>query len=199
MSELKNRADLKSNLPSVEDIMQIPGLDRDSAGMVHAVLERHHTDPDFTHEDALQECDQILDTCGVVSLDIEAADSYNDEGIRLCPPFTYCNAGDSYATTLARDHENGTWVIASWADLAEAYEKEHKLGDFEEFDECPDSCVDCGHSKLNLESYKAGHWEGSIFVGEGTRYTFVCGSCNRHHTAAEGFEPSNDFDPMDEV
>src|SRR5689334_18181620 len=61
------------------------------------------------HEKALEACNEILDTCGVEALNIEGALTYWDDGVRMCPPFSYCNTGDPYETTLARDHVAGQW------------------------------------------------------------------------------------------
>jgi hypothetical protein len=96
--------------------------------------------PPSWHERVLEACNDLLGGNGVGGLDIEGADTYTDNGVRMCPPFSYVNQGDPYIVTLARDHENSAWVIADWASMAEEYEREHKLGDHEEFDEEPDCC-----------------------------------------------------------
>ena len=151
-------------------------LDDDTAAKVIAVLNRHASDPSFDHEDALQECDALLDTSGVVSLDIEDARSYTDEGIRMCPPFSYCNAGDTYVATLARDHEARAWVIACWGDLHEEYCKAHEIGDYEVFDERPEMCPSCHDDCFSLEFFP-----GSA---RGPAYSWFCDACNHHCFAA---------------
>jgi hypothetical protein len=139
---------------------------------VQKTLGRWLADPDFTYENALQECDKILGTCGVVSLDIEDTRTYTDEGIRMCPPFSYCNAGDTYAVTLARDHAAGRWVVACWGALAEEYEQENELGDHSVYDECPEECPSCLRKTFSLEFFP-----GSA---RGPSYSWVCNSCNHH-------------------
>lgn len=132
-----------------------------------------HNRPDAdSYQCKLEACADLLGMCGVVALEIENADTYTDEGIRMCPPFSYCNAGDTYAITLARDHENGAWVIACWGDLLEEYEKEHELGDYQVFDECPERCLNCHRDSFELEFFP-----GSA---RGPSYSWVCDSCNSH-------------------
>ena len=36
------------------------------------------------------------------------------------PQYSYSNTGDSYATTIVRDHANGRWLVTSWGNLVEA-------------------------------------------------------------------------------
>jgi hypothetical protein len=137
--------------------------------------------PPSWHERVLEACNDLLGGNGVGGLDIEGADTYTDNGVRMCPPFSYVNQGDPYIVTLARDHENSAWVIADWASMAEEYEREHKLGDHEEFDEEPDCCPDCHGDAFTLE--------------KGTSsYYWICNACNHHCKAAEGWEPSKPDD-----
>jgi hypothetical protein len=157
-------ADLKSN--TVGD---------DELKAVQRVLQAWW-DGDKSHEDALQECDRILGTCGVVSLDIEDASHYTDEGIRMCPPFSYCNAGDTYATTLFRDHKASAWCVACWGDLAEEYERDEEIGDYEVFDACPEVCPSCHGKAFSLEHFPRSD--------RGPSYSWVCDSCNHHCFAA---------------
>ena len=85
---------------------------------------------DKTYEDVLKTAAMVLGT-SVESLEIEGARRYTDDGLRFCPPFSFVNMGDPYTVTLARDHENSAWVVASWADLAEEYERDNELGDYD--------------------------------------------------------------------
>lgn len=161
------------DVPTVEAVMTI-GCDRETAEKVVAVLDGslspvdasescaswvrqcYHA-PDLDgHEAKLKACADLLDMCDVAGLDFEGADHYTDEGIRMCPPFSYANAGDTYVATLARDHKRGQWVIASWGDLLEEYEKEHKLGDYEEFSEEPERCPSCHGKDFTLEQFDRG-------------------------------------------
>lgn len=163
---LAQLAPLKSN--SVDDAVLVK---------VQAVLQRWLDDRDFSQEDALQACDELLDTHGIESVDPEGAPSYTDEGIRMCPPFSYCNAGDAYATTLGRCHRTGRWVVACWADMLGEVERDEKLGDFEEFDEEPERCPSCG----KRDCFTLEFFPGS---SRGPSFSWVCSSCN-HHCFAE--------------
>lgn len=195
------------DVPTVEAVLAI-GCDRETAEKVVAVLAGeldpceasekcaawvracYHRPDTRKHEALLLACADLLGMHDVASLEIEGERHYTDEGIRMCPPFSYANAGDTYVTTLARDHERGQWVIASWGDLCEEYEREHKIGDHEEFDEAPERCPSCGEKgTFKLESYNAGSWESGQWVSEGTRYSFVCGECNHSCHTPEDFEP----------
>lgn len=203
------------DVPTVEAVMTI-GCDRETAEKVVAILDgtlspveassacaawvrQCYHKPDIRkHEAKLMACADLLgmhDTCG---LDVEDAGHYTDEGIRMCPPFSYANAGDTYVATLARDHARGQWVIASWGDLLEEYERENKIGNHEEFDEAPDACPSCGkRGTFKLESFKRGEWENGQFIENGTGYSFVCGECNHHCQTPEDFEPPTE-DEVDE-
>lgn len=158
-------------VPTVDQLADIEGLTPADAEQIVAVLKRHN-EGEITHEEALKACDEIIGTCGVVSLESEDYGQYTDEGIRMCPPFSYCNAGDPYVTTLARNHKAGAWVVACWADLAEEYERENELGDFETFSECPETCPSCGHKAFELQFFP-----GS---SRGPSFSWVCTSCNHH-------------------
>ena len=123
--------------------MQIDGVDLKTANAVHYVLSGkicpteaspackrwvescYHT-PDLDgHEAKLEACNELLGMHGVEAIQSEDAPHYTDEGVRMCPPFSYCNTGDTYALTLIRDHSAGQWMVASWGDAFEEYEAEH--------------------------------------------------------------------------
>ncbi len=167
----------------------------------------------ISHEEALAACDKVLGNHGIETIAPEGRDgrgvpgNYTDEGVRHLPPFSYSNNGDSYHPTLVRDHKEGKWLIAGWADVLEAFEKEHKLNDYEEFDEEPERCPSCGKTDcFDLETFerrrepmtddlpKAGGstatWDKPV-IG----YYFACTSCNHHCQTAEDFEPEPDSIP----
>lgn len=183
--------------PPAEVLTRIGGVDQATATRLRAVLSREvtpeeaspkcaawvaecHHEPAW-HERALEACAELLNGCGVESLSPEGADSYTDSGVGYCPPFSYVNFGDPYLTTLARDHERGMWVVACWGDLLEEYEKEHKLADYEEFEEEPEHCPSCDGTAFDLE-----HFPGSA---RGDSWSWVCKACNHHCLAVEGFKP----------
>lgn len=70
--------------------------------------------------------DHILGTCGVEALeapedaDVDCCHDYFDGLIAL-----YCNAGDTYATTIAYDVERGRFEITTVGDLVESFEARH--------------------------------------------------------------------------
>ena len=142
-----------------------------SAKCDYWVRQCHHK-PSW-HKRALVACNDLLGTCGVEALTIEDTS-----------PFSYCNTGDTYETTLARDHDAEQWVLASWGDLFEEYERENELGDYARFDEPPDCCPACDSEALSLE-----HFPKS---SRGDAYAWVCASCNHHCLAVEGYSPGDD-------
>jgi hypothetical protein len=160
----------------------------------------------ITHEEALAACSKTLGMHDVVSLDIEGAGHFTDEGIRYCSAFSYANAGDPYIVTLLRDHKAGQWIVSDYASVLEECEKENKLGDYEEFDEEPERCPSCHATDFELETFerrrepmtddlpKAGGstatWDKPV-IG----YYFACTSCNHHCQTAEDFEPEPDSIP----
>lgn len=187
-------------VPTLAQLAPLKSNTVDDAALVAVrdVLQRWQDDRDFSHEDALRACDELLGTSGIESVDPEGAPHYTDEGIRLCPPFSYCNAGDTYATTLARDHHEGAWVVACWGDLLQEVEEENELGDFETFEECPDACPSCGKSgTFAVESFTRGKWQGGQFFEEGTGYAFVCSSCNHHCQTPKDWTPPEEETEVD--
>jgi hypothetical protein len=170
---------LKSNTVNGETLLK-----------VQAVLQRWQDERDFSYADALRECDTLLETCGIESIDPEGSSSYTDEGVRLCPPFSYCNTGDSYAATLARDHKEHAWVVAGWADLLTEYEQEEELGDYERFDKAPESCPACGKvDTFEVEAFEKGEHTPAGWVKSGTGFAFVCSNCNHHCMTPDDWTP----------
>lgn len=111
-----------STIPTPHAIQQIPGVDLDTANAVYCVL----AEGSGNHEARIAACDKLLDTCGVESIGLDDETYYTDEGIALCPRYSYCNTGDTYAPTLVRDHKHCMWLIACWGDLVEEFEREHE-------------------------------------------------------------------------
>lgn len=137
-----------------------------------------YNDPS-NHELILSAANELLGGYGVEGLPIDDAPNYTDGGTGMCPPFSYVNNGDSYTATLARDHRASAWVVASWADLLEEYEKENNLAGYERFARKPKQCVAC-HARpdaITLESF-------------GAIYAWVCVSCNHHHMTPDDFDPA---------
>lgn len=99
-------------VPSVKTLLNIPGLSREDAVRLRKVLdgrlspqavdpriEREHVGAplSFRWEAKMRAADVILGTCGVEWLGYECSrDSMNPRG------FDFCNAGDTYDTTLIR-------------------------------------------------------------------------------------------------
>lgn len=151
------------------------------------VKQCYHTPP--RHEKYLAACDDLLGGHGVEALEIEDADSYTDGRIRMCPPLSYVNFGDTYVLTIGRDHEHGKWVITSYGDFHEEYCADHKIGDYKEFEEEPERCPSCHKSEFTLEHYPDS--------ARGDSYSWVCKSCNHHCFAVEGFAPDEAEDEGD--
>jgi len=187
------------NHPPVDAILRIEGVDLALAKRLFDVLSGAvdpceasakcaawvrqccHTPSD--HEQILFACDDLLDGCGMEALSIE--DEQYTDGVCCCPPFSYVNFGDAYVTTLARDHERGQWVIASWGDLLDEYEREHKLGSHAEYEKEPESCTNCHRTQFTFARDRGEHG------------CWVCEGCNAHHTAAEGCAPSDEDSDAD--
>lgn len=168
-------------VPLVSHVLQIEGTSEETAAQIVAIFERHKIERGFTHEDALNEIDTLLGNHGIETISAGDDDTYTDEGIRMCPPFSYSNNGDSYAWTVVRDHEARQWLICGWADALEEYERSHETGDYETFEECPEVCPSCHGKALTLK-----HFPGSA---RGPSYSWVCDSCNHHCLAVDGYEP----------
>lgn len=188
------------NVPTVDALLQIDGVGRLTAEILFDVLSGavdpceasakcaawvlrcFHTPSE--HEQILCACDDILGGHGVEALNVED-EQHTDNGARHCPPFSYVNFGDPYATTLARDHEHWQWVIAGWGALAEEYEREHKLGSYAEYDKEPERCRDCLAVAFvfKKDSGEHGAW--------------IC-SCNSYHFAAKDAAPSDKEDDGDD-
>jgi hypothetical protein len=62
----------------------------------------------------LHAIDHILGTCGVESLGSTDNPGY-------APDYEYCNAGDTYATTLIYKRETDRLFIGCWGDIAEQF------------------------------------------------------------------------------
>jgi len=92
--------------------------------------ECYHRPSFYGHEIILEACDELLGTNGVEALEIEGDSYHTDDGIRMCSAFSYCNAGDPYVVTLMRDHVAGEWLVASWGDALDEYERDNELGDY---------------------------------------------------------------------
>jgi hypothetical protein len=199
--ETIERFDVPSREALVKFVNDDLHMNPDLADDLEAAFVRWRDDRDFSFEDAFKVFDEILGGHGIESVDPEGAPDFRDEGIRMCPPFSYVNMGDSYAMTIGRDHDAGQWVFASWADMLEDCEKEHKLGDHEEFDEQPERCPSCHGTKFTLEEFRCGEWvqgpdeKTSRFVqDDATSYAYVCNGCNHHCQMAADFAPPEDDD-----
>jgi hypothetical protein len=139
--------------PTLEDLKDLP-CDEETREKIRAVLcgeilpadaspaakawsDSCHHRPDPTgHEMMLCAADDLLGTSGTEGLEIEGDHHHMDEGIRMCPAFSYCNAGDPYTTTLLRDHVESAWLVAGWGDALDEYERENELGSYLPCEDC---------------------------------------------------------------
>lgn len=154
------------------------------------VAQCYHKPRRGSHEMVLCAIDDLLGGFGVEALTIPDAKTYTDNGIRMCPPFSYVNMGDSYACTLARDHKESKWVVADTAALTEEYEKENDLGDHKKFATCPERCEACHADEDSIELTRFG--QDNIF------YAWVCVSCNHHHETPDDFVPDDEDEPEED-
>ena len=101
-------------LPSIKTITkEFPYLTRDDVKEVRRILERYCYSP----EKCLRKIDKILETSGVEYIE-SLEDNYNEESGIL-----YCNAGDTYATTIFYDYSKCRYYIGCWGDVVEKYPK----------------------------------------------------------------------------
>jgi cation diffusion facilitator CzcD-associated flavoprotein CzcO len=128
-------------IPTATTLEKLTGGDRALALKVRRVLDgrlmasnaseaaarwaasRHHHVRATSHELILEACNDLLDGCGVEAIRPNCDPQHYDEGIRMCPAYSYVNTGDSYALTLVRDHEDSCWRVMSWADAVDRHEK----------------------------------------------------------------------------
>ena len=87
-------------------------LDSDDAVNANPAViawERECFNPPRMAEKRMVALDNVLETCGV---------EYIARGTNAkSPAITYCNAGDSYATTILR--VNGVYRVGCWGDIVE--------------------------------------------------------------------------------
>lgn len=93
------------------------------------------------HEQILSAIDELLLGFGVESLNLPDGDpsQFTDEGVRMCPAFSFVNFGDPYEMTVLRDHENGQWIVSCWGDVLEWWEANREEEEESEDDDPPDS------------------------------------------------------------
>lgn len=82
-------------------------------------VRRFYNEPTIGHLRSMM-LDELLGTFGVEYL-FKGSEGLrcDPEGMHDSPILTYCNAGDTYATTLIR--YRGRWQIGCWGDIAERY------------------------------------------------------------------------------
>ncbi len=134
-------------IPSATTLMRITNDDRALALRIRRLLDgradafkesasaaRHWSQvghfPSFrkgSHEMILYACDDLLGGSGVESLNPECEPQNWDEGIAMCPAFSYINFGDTYIDTLIRDHKARCWRVMSWGDALGKHERECKV------------------------------------------------------------------------
>lgn len=91
--------------PSVKSLMQIKDVTRKDALAIRAIMRG----PRVESATRMERIDKILNTCGV---------EYTMRGHnQKSPGFYYCNAGDTYATTVIR--VNGQFRVERWGDIVE--------------------------------------------------------------------------------
>lgn len=167
----------KDAFPKHSDVALLTNNDAAQTAGIFKILRRwQYGGEDYTYNDALEALNTLIGGHGIESVDPEGAPHFTTEGIRLCPPYSYVNMGDSYARTIAFDHANRCWVVSSFADMLEITEQSYKLGDYAEYEYRPDYCSSCHASgaKITLEE-------------ENGRFWWVCGSCEHPHRTPEGF------------
>lgn len=93
--------------PSVKTLMQIKDVTPEAARAVRAVMMGPKRDD--SGRSRMQRIDIIIRTCGV---------EYQPAGRNSkSPAFYYCNAGDTYATTVLK--VDGRFRVGCWGDIVE--------------------------------------------------------------------------------
>ena len=97
-------------LPSIKTIEKsFPYLVKEDVKKIRKILETYCYSP----RKCLSKIDKILETCGVEYIK-DIRDNYIQElGV------LYCNAGDTYATTIFYDYDKGNYYISCWGDIVE--------------------------------------------------------------------------------
>lgn len=114
-----------------ENILEINGVSEDTAEMIVKLLNGSVEPEEVSKkcarfvsaaffeprkmEKIMVAVDELLGMCGEEV--IEDGNEYSDFGVHMCPRFSYCNTGDSYATTFVRDHKNREYRIMSYEDM----------------------------------------------------------------------------------
>lgn len=100
---------------AVDDRARLESIIARECPDTHAYARRCYSDPFDSHmwrvTMALHAIDRVLGTHGVESL--------GPVSMREGPPYEYCNAGDTYATTLVYTRATDTLRIACWGDIVE--------------------------------------------------------------------------------
>jgi len=108
---------------SVDDREALAALIEASCPETHAYARSCYSDPYdsgmWRRTMALHAIDRILGTCGV-----EALGPTDDHRVGYAPPFEYCNAGDTYATTLIYKRDSDRLFVGCWGDVVERHEKD---------------------------------------------------------------------------
>ena len=77
------------------------------------IAECYH--PPRKYDVRLSVCDAIMGTHGVEYI------SHKDDNFHESLGLSYCNTGDSYASTLIYDHSKGAYRVTSWGDIVARY------------------------------------------------------------------------------
>jgi hypothetical protein len=91
--------------PSITTLQRIKDVTPEDAERIRHVMRKYH------FANAMQRIDSIINTCGVEYL--------TDKNGRL--RVAYCNAGDTYATTVCYNLETSSYSVRCWGDWVEAH------------------------------------------------------------------------------
>ena len=101
-------------LPSIKTIAKsFPYLIGEDVKKIRKILETYCYSP----RKCLSKIDEILETCGVEYIE----DNRDKEDFRENHGILYCNAGDTYATTILYDYDKGNYYISCWGDIEKRY------------------------------------------------------------------------------
>jgi len=94
------------NLPSIQTLMRIKDVSREDAVAIRAIMAGPGKEDGLTR---MERIDQVLRTFGVEYIPAGKG--------RRSPAILYCNAGDTYDTTVLKI--NGRFSVGCWGDIVE--------------------------------------------------------------------------------
>lgn len=110
------------SVPGVDAIQQSLGIESEKAKQVHDAFLRCLAGQ-LEAEQAMEELNDVLDFHGVEAI----TGDYHVDRYHFNIVATYCNAGDSYRTTVLYETETGEFHLVSWGDWVEQNQEKYRI------------------------------------------------------------------------